>query len=87
MGRIHGERREEWEARKAFAIERHIATVAKETEYEMKRANGIPLPTVYVTPACTCSLRTYPHVHSDEESRRFQRRMPPGTEEREEWRR
>lgn len=87
MPRMHGERREEFGARQAWAIESAIATRAKEVEYEMKRQNGVPLPIVPVTPACACSLRPYPHVHSSEEFQRFMRRMPPGNEEREEWKR
>jgi hypothetical protein len=87
MSRMHGERQEMYQARRAFAVEAHIATMAKEAEYALKRANGIPLPVVEVTPACTCSLRPYPHVHSDEEFRRFKLRMPPGNEERERYER
>lgn len=81
MARMHGERPEEFQARRAFAVESAIATRAKEAEYQIKRANGIPLPIVEILPACCCNLRSYPHVHSDEEFRRFQRRMPPGLEE------
>lgn len=87
MGRMHGERREEFEARRAWAVESHVATLAKEAEYAIKRQNGIALPQRPITVSCECSLRPYPHVHSEEEFRRFQRRMPPGTEEREEWKR
>ena len=87
MGRMHGERADEFQARRAHAVESHIATLAKEAEYAMKRANGIPLPVVEVTQSCTCSLRPWPHVHSDEEFRRFKLRMPPGNEERERYER
>ena len=80
MSRMNGERIQEYEARRRWQFESAVATKAKEVQYEMMRRNGVPLPVVEWPMSCTCWLRPYPHLHSAEERRRFERRMPPGDE-------
>jgi len=80
MSRMNGERWQDYQARRRHAVESVVATRAKETEYELLRRNGIPLASIPVVPACTCSARPYPHHHGESERARFSRRMPPGQE-------
>lgn len=79
MPRMHGERQEEFQARRAHAIEAHIATMAKEAEYRLKRANGIPLATVAIPVPCCCRKYPFGHYHSFEKFGESYTRFVPGT--------
>lgn len=88
MGRMYGERPEEYQARRAFQVESAVATRAYEVEREIKRREGIPLPVFQVETACPCPAYPFAHLHSEEDQRRsklrFDHRQPaPGSRERE----
>lgn len=80
MPRMHGEREEIYQARRRFAAESAVATHAKLLEWEVLKANGIPIAAVEVSVPCCCSQRPFSHFHHESERLRFQRRMPPGQE-------
>jgi hypothetical protein len=70
MPRMHGERPEEFTARRAHAIEAHVATLAKEAEYRLKRENGVPIATVEIPAPCQCSKYSGGPLPRDREIRR-----------------
>jgi hypothetical protein len=82
MPRMHGERQEMFTARRAFAIEAHVATLAKEAEYRLKRANGVPLPTIEIPAPCFCKKYPGGHYHAIEKFGEPVTRFIPGTWER-----
>lgn len=75
MSRRHGERQQDYAARAAFALESALATRSYELKMEILKANGVPLPKVEITVACTCSAVPVPHFH---EPRRFLALPIPG---------
>ena len=82
MPRMHGERPEEFTARRAHAIEAHVATLAKEAEYRLKREHGVPIATFEIPAPCQCSKYPGGHYHAIEKFGEPTTRFIPGTWER-----
>lgn len=78
MPRMHGERAQDYEARRRHAVESAVATRAKLWEWQVLQDNGVPIAKQEVTGACSCSFLPFAHFHDERERLRFERRMPPG---------
>lgn len=79
MARTNGERWQDYQARRAYAVERAVATAAAQKERELKIELGIPLPKVEIPAPCTCAKYPGGHYHAIKRYGGEIERFKPGT--------